>query len=192
MGKFNEIKNFIAEKVKTKKEAKQTAKMRYLLHLYFDLKGVDMSKDQIKEVNEYLMKNVVISSSSELDNLRRHIYQLSNINGGMEAFKKDRAQVRAKLRDGKIITKTDACIGSDLVIYDDHGIETFHYVERNGQFEKQRSVVRPFNTFAISIDPTASQPIRILTYNDNMKKQIEKFQDVRAVAFPEHTNYSIK
>lgn len=203
MGKFNEIKNAIVEKCgkaksavaqyfTEKKEAKDIREMRQLLHFYFDLKGLDMSQAEIQKVNDYLLKTVVISQSSELGNLKKHVYQLSNINGGVEALKKDRAQVRAKLRDGKIISKTDALMGADTIIYNDRGIKTIHYVDRNGVFEKEETTVRPFNVFALSINPDALHPIDIKAYNKEMQKHIDKFQDVRAVAFPEHTNYSIK
>lgn len=197
MGKFNEVKSAIVEKCgkaknaitqyfQTKKETKATSRMQYLLHVYFDLKGIDLTKAEIQEVNDYLMKAVVVNQSSELDNLQKHVYQLSNINGGMEAFKRDREQVRAKLREGKIVTKTDACIATDMVIYDDHGIETFYYDSTEQKMRKH--VVRPFNTFGVTINPDAKQPLGIVAYNEQMKKHIEKFYDVKSVAFPEHAN----
>lgn len=173
--------NPITKFFKQKKEELECSNMQYLLHMYFDLNGLGMSKEEIAKVNEYIQHTMVLNDTQEMKQFAKHITMLDSIKGGMQSFKNDREKVIAKLKAGEIVSKTDACIATDRVIMNDRRVTVL-----KGTGSKLVEVeLHPSNLHVIVVEPDAEQTIKNVPYTAEMDRDVRRFQNIRTVVFPD-------
>ena len=187
MSNMEEMKKHIKSK-QEKRSEKELAKLQWKLHCYFDLGGVDLTKKDIEKINAYLQENIVLDDEQEA---MRYLYLMENfatLNGGRKAYEVDRAQVLNKLRNGEVVSKSDACIAANKVIVMLKEIVSYNFDEAGN---KIAHLIRPGSAYQINVNPESESLYERVPFTARMDKVVRAFQDVKASAF-RSASYSIR
>lgn len=179
MDKMKAMKAYMASKRASMLKEQEVSEMQVLLHKYFDLQGIEMSKAEIEKVHQFIQDNMVFTNETEAI---RYLTMMSYYSqSGADTIPSERASILARMNKGEVVSKTDASIVSkNIIIY----LKQVSYFNNNDEGLKVEHIIRPQKSYCISVDPDAEKLLTRKPFTRELDSIVRSFETVKAQAFP--------